>query len=196
MPAKESLTLLERQVALPARRRMWFFAFCCVSASMIGAAVVVGHSLRDAHVHHPDAVASLSPIDDVASSCASTIMNAALTSEEWQAYLSDGEIAGSAHIVPSYADGKHNGFKIYAIGATSLWARVGLENGDTLQKVQGQPLGSTSQVLSAYDQLQRSGTREVHVDLLRDGCAATLDVVIADEAVDERTGDAATPHVD
>jgi hypothetical protein len=51
-------------------------------------------------------------------------------------------VAKGARVVPAIKDGKPDGFKLYAIRPTSIYAKVGFQNGDTLQRVNGMELTS------------------------------------------------------
>ena len=74
-------------------------------------------------------------------------------------------MAPSARIIPSIADGKPAGFRVYAIRPSSLYARLGIENGDRIERVNGVALDSPDRMLSLYRAVQES--RRVRVDLTR-----------------------------
>jgi hypothetical protein len=59
-----------------------------------------------------------------------------------------------ARVVPSYADGKPNGLKLYAIRPRSFFARVGLANGDTIRTVNALPVTTPDEALAAYDKVK------------------------------------------
>jgi len=64
------------------------------------------------------------------------------------------------------------GFKVFSIKPGSIFARVGLENGDVLTAVNGEILSSPGSLVGLYGQL---GTiEEVTVDLTRRGRGNTL----------------------
>jgi general secretion pathway protein C len=50
--------------------------------------------------------------------------------------------------------------------------KIGLQHGDVLQKVNGQEISSTGDVLQAYQQLQQAGT--VRLEILRSNRPTTL----------------------
>lgn len=62
--------------------------------------------------------------------------------------------ARGARMVPAVRDGKPSGFKLYAIRAGSLYARLGFVNGDTLTSVAGMSLVSVDQALEVYAKLR------------------------------------------
>lgn len=64
------------------------------------------------------------------------------------------ELATQARIVPSIHDGKPNGFKLYAIRPNAFFGRIGLQNGDTIQMVNGSDLSSPDKALEVYTKLR------------------------------------------
>jgi general secretion pathway protein C len=80
--------------------------------------------------------------------------------------------AKGARVVPSMTNGKPDGFKLYAIAPGSLFARIGLENGDTLHSANGFELTSADKALEVYSKL-RSAT-SVELEVVRRGKPVTL----------------------
>jgi general secretion pathway protein C len=70
-------------------------------------------------------------------------------------------IAKGARIVPSVKDGKADGFKLYAIRQSSVYAKLGLTNGDTLQAINGFELTSAEKALEVYTKLREASSLEV-----------------------------------
>jgi general secretion pathway protein C len=70
-------------------------------------------------------------------------------------------IAKGARIVPSVKDGKADGFKLYAIRQNSVYAKLGLTNGDTLQSINGFELNSAEQALEVYTKLREASSLDV-----------------------------------
>ncbi len=68
-----------------------------------------------------------------------------------------------ARIVPSIRNGKANGFKLYAIRPSSLYAKLGLKNGDTLQAVNGFDLTSPDKALEVYTKVKEASNLTVSV---------------------------------
>lgn len=79
----------------------------------------------------------------------------------------------TVRIVPAIKNGKPAGFKLYAIRPSSLFAVLGLANGDTIEAINGETLDSLDKALDAYTKL--SGAKSVKVDLERRGKAMTLE---------------------
>jgi general secretion pathway protein C len=85
-------------------------------------------------------------------------------------------LAGTVRIVPSIVDNKPDGFKIYAVRAGSFLARIGFENGDTIQTINGYDVSSPENALLAYSQLRN--VDELAVRIVRRGAAQTLEYQI------------------
>lgn len=83
-------------------------------------------------------------------------------------------VAKGARVVPAMKNGKSNGFKLYAIRPGSLYARLGLVNGDTLVSVSGVPLDDADKALEVYTKLRDATT--VVLQLERGGKPATLTI--------------------
>jgi hypothetical protein len=90
------------------------------------------------------------------------------------------EVAKGARVLPSIQDGKPNGFKLYAIRPTSLYAKLGLRNGDTVTAVNGVALDSPEAALALYETLRESKVQTVTMDLSRRGAAVKLTIELVD----------------
>lgn len=77
------------------------------------------------------------------------------------------EVATQARIVPSFRNGKSNGFKLFSIKPGSIYAKIGLQNGDVVQKINGYEMSSPDKALEVYQKLKDAGT--VSVELTRRG---------------------------
>jgi hypothetical protein len=76
-----------------------------------------------------------------------------------------------ARVVPAMKDGKARGFKLYAIRPHSVFAKLGLLNGDTLVGVNSMQLTSIDKALEAYNKIRQ--TKTVVVELERRGKPVT-----------------------
>ncbi len=85
-------------------------------------------------------------------------------------------VAKGARVVPAVKNGKPDGFKLYAIRPGSLYARMGLANGDTLQTINGLALDSADKALEVYTKLRDAKSFEV--GLTRRGSPLTLKFII------------------
>ena len=75
-------------------------------------------------------------------------------------------------VVPSFQDGKPNGFKVFAIKPDSLFSKVGLKNGDVIQKVNGRDISSPETALQAFQDLRNE--KSISVEMLRRGGPQSL----------------------
>ncbi len=85
-------------------------------------------------------------------------------------------LARSARIVPNIVDGKPNGFKLYAIRPGSVYARIGLHNGDAIQAINGYDMSSPDKALEVYTKLRKANHLTVTVN--RRGQTSTMDYSI------------------
>ena len=82
------------------------------------------------------------------------------------AVLSDStDLARGARVVPSFKGGRPEGFKLFSIRPNSLYAALGLLNGDTVLTLGGVALASPDQALAAYQAIR--GAKEIRADILR-----------------------------
>ena len=72
-------------------------------------------------------------------------------------------VAKGARVVPAVKNGKPDGFKLYAIRPSSVYAKLGLQNGDTLQSINGFDLTSADKALEVYTKLREATSLEVDV---------------------------------
>jgi S1-C subfamily serine protease len=77
-----------------------------------------------------------------------------------------------ARVVPSMRNGQADGFKLYAIRPSSPFAKLGLQNGDTIHAINDFRLDSADQALEVYTNV-RDAT-EVTFDLTRRGKPVSL----------------------
>ena len=72
-------------------------------------------------------------------------------------------VAKGARVVPAVKNGQPDGFKLYAIRPSSVYAKLGLANGDTLQSINGFELTSADKALEVYTKLREATSLEVEV---------------------------------
>ncbi|MCE9577661.1 MAG: hypothetical protein K8W52_31210 [Deltaproteobacteria bacterium] len=72
-------------------------------------------------------------------------------------------VAKGARVVPSVKDGKANGFKLYAIRPSSVYAQIGLANGDTIHAINGFDLTSPDKALEVYTKVKEATALTVQV---------------------------------
>jgi hypothetical protein len=88
-------------------------------------------------------------------------------------HASAGAVMRRTLVIPHERGGRVIGVKVYGIRRSSFWARVGLQNGDTIMDVNGVPMSSPDRVLEGYTRLpevdalfirlERRGEERVHV---------------------------------
>jgi general secretion pathway protein C len=81
-------------------------------------------------------------------------------------------VAQGARIVPSVKDGKPNGFKLYAIRPNSVYAKIGLRNGDTIHAINGFELTTPDKALEVYTKVREASNLSVSV--IRRGKPTTM----------------------
>jgi general secretion pathway protein C len=75
-----------------------------------------------------------------------------------------GPLAACARIVPSLVDGRPTGVKLYAIRPGSLMARLLLQNGDTIQRINGFEMSSPDRALEVYTRLRSPADFDVEIE--------------------------------
>lgn len=81
-------------------------------------------------------------------------------------------LAKGARVVPAVKNGKPDGFKLYAIRPSSVYSKLGLTNGDTLQAINGFELTSADKALEVYTKLREA--TQLEVEITRRGKPMTL----------------------
>jgi len=74
--------------------------------------------------------------------------------------------------VPNMQDGKTNGFRLFAIRPNSLFQKIGLQNNDVVQRVNGIELTDPARAMTLLQELQ--GEKRLSVDVIRGGETRTL----------------------
>ena len=75
------------------------------------------------------------------------------------------EVFTQARAVPFFQDGKTVGFRVFAIKPGSVFEKIGLQNGDIIQRVNGTELTDPTKAISLFTELQNEG--HIAVDLQR-----------------------------
>jgi general secretion pathway protein C len=86
------------------------------------------------------------------------------------------EVATQARIVPNFKNGKASGFKMFSIKPGSIYSKIGLQNGDVIQKINGYEMSSPDKALEIYQKLKEANT--VTIELQRRGQDSTLNYTI------------------
>lgn len=88
------------------------------------------------------------------------------------------DTAKGARVVPWMHDGKPEGFKLYAIHPSSIYAAIGFSNGDTVVTVNGIAMTSAEVALATYAELRKA--KHLEVGVIRRGKPLTLVYDITD----------------
>ncbi len=86
------------------------------------------------------------------------------------------QLATQARIVPAFEDGKSVGFKLFNIAPGSLYAKVGLQDGDIITKINGYELNSPDKALELYQ--MRSTASQLNIDYKRGGTSTSTEIAI------------------
>jgi type II secretion system protein C len=70
-----------------------------------------------------------------------------------------------ARVVPNFAGGKPNGFRVFSIVPNSFFSKIGLQNGDVLQRINGIEIKDPENFMNIFQQLK--GESSVTLDLVR-----------------------------
>ena len=81
-----------------------------------------------------------------------------------------------ARIVPAIKGGKPNGFRLYAIRPSSVYAKLGIKNGDTIHAINGFELNDMSKGFEIYSKLKSASN--LSVTLTRRGKPVNLNYTI------------------
>jgi general secretion pathway protein C len=81
-------------------------------------------------------------------------------------------VATQARIVPSFENGKPNGFKLFSIKPTSIFNKIGLQNGDVIGKINGYDMSSPDKALEVYNKIKDA--KEISVEMNRRGQKQTM----------------------
>ncbi len=68
-------------------------------------------------------------------------------------------------VVPNFTNGQPDGFKVFAIRPGSLFARIGLQNGDVIKRINGIEIQGPEEAFEAYQRLKDETV--IQIDLVR-----------------------------
>jgi general secretion pathway protein C len=83
------------------------------------------------------------------------------------------KLGREARVVPNFADGQPNGWKVFSIRRTSALRQMGIKNNDVLTAVNGHDLSNTEKALEIYAKLQTD--KSFTLEVLRNGEPKTLE---------------------
>jgi general secretion pathway protein C len=82
------------------------------------------------------------------------------------------KLMSQVRIRPHFKDGESDGLSVSRIKGGSIFSKLGLRNGDIVQKINGEPINSPDEVLALYEKL-KSGS-EVSLEVTRRGEPKTM----------------------
>lgn len=82
------------------------------------------------------------------------------------------QLLTQARMVPFFNAGRTEGFRIFAIRPNSLFEKIGLRDGDVLQRVNGNELSDPARAFELFEQLKNE--KAITVDLVRNNVKQTL----------------------
>lgn len=75
-------------------------------------------------------------------------------------------------VVPNFQDGQTNGFKVFAIKPNSIFSKVGLQNGDVIQRINDQEITTPDKAFQAFNVLRNE--KSLSLEILRRGSQKSL----------------------
>ncbi len=82
------------------------------------------------------------------------------------------QLLTKARVVPHFKGGKANGFRVFSIVPGSFFSKIGLQNGDILQQINGVEIRSPEKFMTVFQQLR--GEASVSLDLVRNNRKQTF----------------------
>lgn len=73
-------------------------------------------------------------------------------------------IATQARIVPAFKNGVAQGFKLFSIRPGSIYAKIGIQNGDVIKRINGYEINSPDKALEIYQKLQTASRVDVELE--------------------------------
>jgi general secretion pathway protein C len=93
-----------------------------------------------------------------------------------QAFENLPQLLTKARIIPNFTQGKANGFRIISIVPNSIYERIGLKNGDILQRINGIDIKDPQSFLKIFQQLKDETS--ISLDLVRNNIKTSFDYEI------------------
>ncbi len=86
------------------------------------------------------------------------------------------QLLTQARVIPNFTDGKPDGFRLFAIIPESFYEKIGLKNGDVLQRVNGVEIKDPESFLKVFQHLKDED--QIHIDLMRNSQKETMNYEI------------------
>lgn len=82
------------------------------------------------------------------------------------------QLLTQARVIPNFTNGRAEGFKVINIAQNSFYDKIGLKNGDVLQKINGIDINEPENFLKVFQQLKDESN--ITLDLTREGNKTTF----------------------
>jgi general secretion pathway protein C len=82
------------------------------------------------------------------------------------------QLLTKARVVPNFSAGKPDGFRVFSIVPDSFFSKIGLQNGDVLQRINGVEVKDPENFMKVFQQLK--GETAVTLDLVRNNQRQTF----------------------
>lgn len=82
------------------------------------------------------------------------------------------QLMTQARVIPNFADGKPDGFKVFAIVPDSFFDKIGLQNGDILERVNGIEISDPESFFKVFQHLKDENN--ISVDVVRNSEKQTM----------------------
>lgn len=86
------------------------------------------------------------------------------------------QLMTKARVVPNFSDGKPDGFRIFAIVPSSLYDKIGLQNGDVIQRINGMDIKDPESFFRVFQQLRQEN--RIALDMVRNNQKDTFEYEI------------------
>lgn len=87
-----------------------------------------------------------------------------------------GSLGQQARVVPNYHNGKYDGFRMIGMRGDSLFAGIGMKNGDIIKVINGNRIDSPNKALALYEALKNKSRLTVQIE--RGGMLKTLRYIV------------------
>jgi type II secretion system protein C len=88
-----------------------------------------------------------------------------ITSTEVDNHLNNfAQLLNQARMVPYFKGGQHQGYQVKAIDRGSLYEKMGLQNNDIIEEINGQPLDSMEKVMGLFQKLRNERAFTVKIN--------------------------------
>ncbi len=86
------------------------------------------------------------------------------------------QLMTEVRVVPNFEDGKTTGFKVFAIKPNSIFAQIGLKNGDVIQKVNDRDITTPDKAFQAFQELRNERNLTVQISRGRQQQTLTYEI--------------------